>query len=277
MFLDRELRQTITRLGLIFADWTGHEMHHKAVSLAAKHDRAGKLLHKPLDRRHRLAISQVGKARADVDLTKLWRDAVRRGDIPGAYWAALTHPASTQALVRLVFGEVHMLSHLVGAANRADIRRLTELEQKNAALEVKLRHQQEALREAALTRDASIRDLREALRPKLGEEVPLQTGDEGEALRALVTDLEKPLNAESRRRAALETRFSDLRGELTRERTARGALEVEIEALRSELSAVEAGLVPEAEWAAWRMGNLSLLYVGGRSHQIAHLRSVSEH
>src|SRR6201999_4262666 len=32
-----ELRQTLTRLGLAQSDWTEHDMHHKAVSLAAKH------------------------------------------------------------------------------------------------------------------------------------------------------------------------------------------------------------------------------------------------
>jgi len=62
---------------------------------------------------------------------------------------------------------VHMLSHLVGAANRADIRRLCDLEQRNAALEAKLSLQQEALHRAVVTRDASIDDLRDALRQKL--------------------------------------------------------------------------------------------------------------
>src|SRR5262249_56449253 len=37
-------------------------------------------------------------------------------------------------IVNRVFGDVHMLSHLVGAANRADIRRLRELKQDNVAL-----------------------------------------------------------------------------------------------------------------------------------------------
>ena len=202
-----ELRQTLTRLGLAQSDWTDHDLHHKAVSLAAKHDQAAKLLHKALDRRHKLPISQFGKARTEAELTALWRDATRRGDIPGAYWAVLTHPATTQALVRLVFGEVHMLSHLVGAANRADIRRLCDLEEHNAELEEKLRRQQEALHQAVVTRDASIRDLRQSLRQRLTEEAPIASGDESAALRALVADLEKRLAAESRRRSAVETRL----------------------------------------------------------------------
>ena len=47
---------------------------------------------------------------------------------PGPYWALLTHPTANKDLIGEAFSDVHMLSHLVGAANRADIRRLQELE-----------------------------------------------------------------------------------------------------------------------------------------------------
>src|SRR5262249_21663321 len=135
----------------------------QGVLLAGRRDAAGKLLQKALDRRHKLAISQFAKARTADDVRRLWSDAVQRGDIPGAYWAAMTHPASTDTLVRQGFGEVHMLSHLVGAANRADIRRLAQLESDKAALEAKVARQQEQLRDGIVARDATIRDLRQAL------------------------------------------------------------------------------------------------------------------
>jgi hypothetical protein len=272
-----ELRQTLTRLGLAQSVWTDHELHHQAVSLAAKHDQAAKLLHKALDRRHKLAVSQFARARTEAELSALWRDAVKRGDIPGAYWAVLTHPATTQSLVRLVFGEVHMLSHLVGAANRADIRRLCDLEQRNAELEAKLRRQQEALHQAVASRDASIRDLRQSLRQRSTEDTPAAVaGDETAALRALVADLDKRLTAETRRRAAVEARLTEARDGLIQERAARGTLEAEAASLRAELATIEADLQPETKAAPWRIDGLSLLYVGGRPNQIAHLRALSE-
>jgi hypothetical protein len=49
--------------------------------------------------------------------------------------------APTDAMVKDVFGKVHMLSHLVGAANRADIRRLRQLEEDNVTLTAKLERQ----------------------------------------------------------------------------------------------------------------------------------------
>jgi hypothetical protein len=187
----------------------------------------------------------------------------------------LTHPATTHAVVRLVFGEVHMLSHLVGAANRADIRRLCDLEQRNAELKEKLRRQQAALHQAVVTRDASIYELRQSLRQRLHEDAP--AGDDGSAaMRALVADLEKRLAAESRRREAAETRLSETRDSLTQDRDAHAALAAEASALRNELAAIEADLQPEHEDAPWRVDGLSLLYVGGRPNQVAHLRALSE-
>ena len=52
-----------------------------------------------------------------------------------------------------------MLSHLVGAANRADIRRLRELEAEKGALTEKLQRQQQQLREGFTSRDETIRQL----------------------------------------------------------------------------------------------------------------------
>jgi chromosome segregation ATPase len=204
-----------------------------------------------------------------------WRDPVKRGDIPGAYWAVLTHPATTQALVKRVFGEVHMLSHLVGAANQADIRRLCDLDQRNAELEAKPRRQRDALRQAIVTRDASIDDLRRSLRERQSGDVPVANADDA-ALRALVADLEKRHAAESHRRVAVEARLADTREDLARERAARVRVEAGATSLRAELAAIATELRPENEAASWRVDRLSQLYVGGRPTQIAGLRALSE-
>jgi hypothetical protein len=71
----------------------------------------------------------------------------------------LTHPDVMHSGIRRAFGDVHMLSHLVGAANRADIRRLAALEAENSDLVAKVERQQLRLHEAITTRDATIRKL----------------------------------------------------------------------------------------------------------------------
>src|SRR5262245_32837878 len=159
-----ELRQIFTKMQLpgVLKE-TDHELHVRAMLLAGKRELGSKLLQKALDRRHQAAITQFSRAKDAEEVRTLWSNAVQRAEIPGGYWAVLTHPLSTEDLARQVFGEVHMLSHLVGAANRADIRRLRELESENAALQEKVARQQSQLRDAVVKRDATIAGLNEML------------------------------------------------------------------------------------------------------------------
>ena len=110
------------------------EVHHEAVRMVSQHAGLGRALHKTLEQQHGSAVQRFGRARDTDALIALWEEALRQGEVPGAYWAVLTHRRVTPALRQRVFGDVHMLSHLVGAANRADIRRLVALEQENAEL-----------------------------------------------------------------------------------------------------------------------------------------------
>jgi len=78
----------------------------------------------------------------------------------------MTHPDATPEVRQAAFGQVHMLSHLVGAANRADIRRLVTLEKENAELREKVERQQARLHETVVLRDAAQREAG-ALRARL--------------------------------------------------------------------------------------------------------------
>jgi hypothetical protein len=273
----RELRQVLRKLGLASPECTDHDLHHTAVTLAARRDETARQLHKTLDRRHKLALNQFEKAATESKLRDMWRDAVRHGDIAGAYWATLTHPLTNQTIISEAFGEVHMLSHLVGAANRADIRRLAQLETERSELQTKLERQQQALHAAVVARDRQIQALREALTARIiaGPTSPEDAG----ALRGLVSDLERRLAAETRRRSALEERLGVVRTDRDKQRTARIAAEQVCDALRVELDTVEASLLPPEDASAKPivcLDGIVLLYVGGRPNQIAHMRAMVE-
>ena len=271
-----ELRQVLRKFGLASAECTDHDLHGRAVTLASRHDEAARQLHKALDRRHKLAVSQFDKAATQDDLRAMWRDAVRRGDIPGAYWATLTHPLANQTIIREAFGEVHMLSHLVGSANRADIRRLCQLEAANAELETRLERQQQALHTALVTRDAQIQALRDALMTRIITD-PVMPENDG-ALHGIIIDLERRLAAESRRRSTLEERLTAIRNDLDSERVARLTTERTHKAMRAELEAIESSLLQPLTPTspAARLDGVVLLYVGGRPNQVAHMRAVVE-
>jgi hypothetical protein len=285
-----ELRQIFIKMQLpgVHRE-TDHELHVRAMLVAGKRELASKLLQKALDRRHRSAITQFSRAQDAEEVRTLWLNAVQRAEIPGGYWAVLTHPLSTENLVRQVFGEVHMLSHLVGAANRADIRRLRELEGENAVLQEKVARQQSQLRDAVVKRDATIAGLNEMLGKAIAaaQNVPGPTtacADEIEqqTTAQLIAELRRRLASEVANREKIERRLGTLTAERDSERQqCRVAEQRELE-LKQELEMAEFSLstqLPAGEGgsgAAVTLNGVVLLYVGGRAHQIAQLRALAE-
>ncbi len=280
-----ELRAVLRKFDAVRDGASEHDLHHVAVSAVSGRGPLTKQIQKALDRRHQGIINRFARAGTAEELRRCWDEALQAGEIPGAYWAALTHPAADDILVRHVFGAVHMLSHLVGAGNRADIRRLHQLETEKAALEEKLARQQVQLRDAVLARDARIRELGTALSHEIERQMgaPSQTAHAPRAatLDALIADLRKQLDAELRRRDRAERRAETLALARARSDDARVATEQELRALRGELEAAEARLSAlaaadsEAE-SDLDLTGVTLLYVGGRPHQVARLRLLVE-
>ena len=287
-----------TELRKVVAKFKGHELkgssdlaiHEEAVKAAAHHDVASRLLHKALDRRHEATIKRFHKVQDMEAVRLLWEEALRSGDIPGAYWALLTHWASSPELIKSAFADVHMLSHLVGAANRADIRRLAALEAERAELALKVEKQQTQLRESIVARDATIRRLNGVLAEKIAQERsaapnprPQEQADEIMALRELVAALQQRLATEMTRRERTEQRHAMLRATLSEAQTALRDANVQAQQLSDELAAAEAQLSPpqgidvdSQRTLPAHLKGARLLYVGGRPGHIHRIRIFVE-
>jgi hypothetical protein len=260
------------------------ELSVRVQQILAPASRSRRKLHKALDRRHRAAINQFARGKSTDEIRALWQEAVR-GEIPGAYRTALTHPAANDALVREVFSEVHMLSHLVGSANRADIRRLRQLEAEKTELDAKVARQQQQLHDAIVSRDATIRELRRTLEERLprdgesGAERPAASN--GQVWQTLAGDLKRRRATAETRRERTEGQLAETRSALAGARSARVEAEQREQERRRELEAVEASLAAANEPGIATPENsrgldLTLLYVGGRQAQIGHLRALAE-
>jgi hypothetical protein len=280
-----ELRAILLRLDVHGAQAADdHGIHQLGVKLVSGPRADSKHLQKALDRRHKMALNQGAKAKDAAAVAAFWDDAVKRGDIPGAYWAVLTHPATTHELVKRVFGEVHMLSHLVGAANRADIRRLRQLEEDNAALAVRIERQQRQLRDGFTARDETIRRLTDALARSAGEPGAAAASANTKALADALAERDKRLSEEIARRIGLTRRVDKLSAELAEARRARQSAQGDRDALAAELAAAEQQierLVPaetqeQQKGPALDLHELCILYVGGRNHQIPQLKALLE-
>lgn len=273
-----EARSLLAKLGRVDArTMTEHRLHGEIVQMAGRKDGGAKLLQKTLDRRHEREIKRFMEARTAAEVRTLWREYLERGEIPGAYWAAITHPATDWPLVQDVFGEVHMLSHLVGQSNRADIRRLRQLEMDLAERETDAARQERRILELMEQRDAL--DLRNrAAEAACAAPTPTRCDDDKVSLRGTVKSLEGRLVREQAHAEALEEKVAiltqashrlsqDLDAEIGRCR----ALEAELAAL--EVVIGNAAAEPEAPAASPAcLDGRTFLYVGGRPRQVANLR-----
>ncbi|MFE0753041.1 DUF2325 domain-containing protein [Inquilinus sp. NPDC058860] len=253
-----------------------HVLHGRAVRAAGQKEVAGKLLNKLLDRRHETAIRRFAKARNAAEVRALWQEALERGDIPGAYWAVLSHPATDGPLVQEVYGEVHMLSHLVGMSNRADIARLRHLEQELGARDDRIARQEERLQQLGTERETLARrvaELEQAARRQAAMPAPAAPAED-EALRRRLAD-------EQARSALLAERLAAQDEAVARMTERAEQAEGQAAALRDELAALEAALdEPAAEPAAApgpapELQGRTLLYVGGRPKQVEQLRALT--
>lgn len=257
-----ELRQVMGKvLQQDVSRHTDHDLHSQAVGLCSQHNICSKQLQKALDRRHHAVITRFAKLSGEAAVMAAWAEARREGEIPGAYWAVLSHPDTGHAGLRRAFGDVHMLSHLVGAANRADIRRLAALEEENAALAAKVERQQQRLQEAIATRDATIRRLGTLAATQVTGAADTAPEDGTTALRELVAELQNRLSAEIGRRERVERRAAEATDAARGwERQARAA-EAARDAMQQELALLDAD---ETEARPTPLPAETVLYVGGR-------------
>ena len=299
-----ELGRIAAKAGLQFESGeTEHGVHGHFVQLAAKKGSVAKLTHKILDRKYRTAVERFRRAKSEAEVGELWSRALADGDVPGPYWALMTHPRSTPALMVQAFGEVHMLSHLVGATNRADIRRLRALEGERQELieqlaDVRLRlsdsrseHRRVAEDHQAEKRELSSRLLAAQAAEKRLEKLEgrLREFEDGEVVRtlrtrnaALESELEEArrrLRSESQRRSAVEHELSVLRVAHDEMGSTVRALNTECDALESMLESGIDNMNGSGAIESDRTVDLCgrrVAYVGGRSGIVGHFRALVE-
>src|SRR5262249_46352191 len=181
---------------------------------------------------------------------------------------------------------VHMLSHLVGAANRADIRRLQQLEAENAHLLGKIERQQKQLQDGFAARDQKIRELEGLLTRRLEESGSMEPrqadGDECRALRNTITDMNKKLIQHAAKAERLDARLHAAQETAQQKDDALKRAIIERDALRNEQELLERRLDelvgPRADKSepGLDLGGLTILYVGGRTHQMPLFSTLAE-
>lgn len=259
-------------------------VHCEAISECRQRSRLAEALQRELERRYAAPVRQAQGCKTTEALAQWWVDGCRSADVPGAYWAALTHSRCTPELQKKIVGEMHMLQHQAGVAQRVDVRRFGELAghyervsvefdafRKRAKEEVAERsavierqsNEAMRLRAALIARDTAIESLREEM-ATLASRIPelparLELADALAAVRA--------------RNRELEAELASLR---RWERAARQGSEAPPRSREPAATAPEPAPSPERALSLPDLRNQNVLCVGGRTGNVPVYRALIE-
>ena len=275
-----ELRQFFVRLGDADARTASDNiLHGRGVRSAGKHDLVGKLLNKMLDNRHEASIRRFAKASSAAETRELWLEAFEQGNIPGGYWAVLTHPATDRPLVEEAFGQVHMLSHMVGSSNRIDIARLRTLERDLGERDEKISRQQTRLSESARERAGLLRKVEGLEMEVRRREATERTAAELISGAVTAATLLQRLDTQMAHSSTLAARVAELESQVEKARKFAAALNKQNDQLQREVIALESELrIDDADEPAAKVEHdllgVTVLYVGGRPGLIDQLKAA---
>jgi len=257
-----------------------YEIHLGAVAECGKRTRLTELFHKDLEARFAPHIRAFRVAKDAKAVAQLWAQAVRLGDVSGAFWAALTHPRCDDVLQEVLLRDMHMLQHQAGAAVRVDIAQVQALAKENAVLAQELGKVQERCTRVITEKSNEIEHLHTEL-------VQARAHAIGQASRItflqqdverlknalpehdLVAKLQKKIELLTQHQSQLQTQNAELRHALAQsERLIR---QQAIEALQPAPAMPEPAPEPVLQLHAKKV-----VCVGGRHTSVANYRAVIE-
>jgi hypothetical protein len=263
-----DLRKLTRKGGMrISDDATDYCVHSYFVREAGTESKLARMLHKMLDDKHAVDIKRFSAVASDAAaIEALWEKAMDNGRVAGAYWAVLSLRCAPSELVTSVYGQVHMLSHVLGGYNRNAIQRLATAEKQVADL---TRH-----RDAALSAKLELERAKEKRICELETEL-CRLRASSPAIASVVVD--------SRETVRLKTRLARAEQRVSAERERRRAAEARLEQLQlldTDVPAERPNHNAETPAPAQRpvvdVAGQCVLYVGGRQALVPHIRSAIE-
>lgn len=280
-----DLRKLARRAGLEGWDSeSDYTLHSTAVGLARDRNELSEPMQKWLERKFEAAVKRFARAKSGDELLSLWRDALARGEAAGAFWAAMSHGQANEQVAHLIYEDIHMLSHQVGAASHADLGELARLRRVEAELTLKLDRQQERHAAQLAEKEEDIRGLSRRIGGALENQLRLAQNQAGDsAARLRIAELEQRLDAEAQRAVQAEKRCGELAAQATELRQKVDELQGEWEAAEEALTKA---LTPPAcrDCAEGREGRCAsgdfsgrcILCVGGRTGLADQYRTLVE-
>lgn len=270
-----------------------YALHAEVVGWSKTRNPVAEKLHKLLDRKFANELSQFTACRDEQALLAAWKDMLGMGQVAAGMWVVMTHKHSSDKIRHIVYGDVHMLSHQLGAGQTADLRQLQVLRQEVAGLRAeKLHWQAEQAKQVRMQQEqreqlAALRVQNASLQSLQADQVERLAAYEnglvmigmGQRLLALQAANEQ-LRDSAQRARMLEERLQASRHDVADLRKQRDKLAAERSFMERCLSALDTAPAncessqpcDQCQQQSCR----SVLYVGGRASLLAQYRLLAE-
>ena len=265
------------------AQASDYEIHATAVSECNHRSKLAELIQVELDTRYGAQVRCFKSAKTTDAVAALWVQALRSGEVPGAYWAALTHPSCDAALQDLLGKDIHMFQHQAGAGARLEIARFQALAEEHAVLGRELGRVQERMTRVMAEKAEEMAKMQAALIQARAQVVAKDAQltflrQDLEALQATIAGFEERQRIQRRlqdaqaRNQQLESHNAELRRRLA---TAERAAMQRVQAGAS-IAMAPADSVAAEPVQAMDLQHKVVLCVGGRSGSVASYRDAVE-
>ncbi len=256
-----DLRRVVRKAGMTIApEADDYSIHVHCVTACGQQGPLSRHLHKLLDKLFAGEIARVRGMESPAGLIAHWKACRAKGRIAPAFWALMTHPAADGPTIGEIYGDVHMMSHLNGYARIADLSRLDSLTQKLRDTEARLARTRTDMQESLARRDTTIDALSRKLQAQASiaaqPALQMQPSRRDDKADRLIVVLRRKLASERARARAAEARLDAM------PEPAPVRMEPTDEPIRTD---------------SVDLAGVTVLYVGGRPNQRAHLRAAVEH
>lgn len=128
------LRRLLRKCSEVSLPDNDYELHCLVVGASKSRTGLAELIQKDLDKRFQLSLNAVARLKSPAELAAHWQQVRYGPDVAGHFWALLTHPRISDELTQNILGDIHMLQHQIGTAQRVDHAQMETLLHENAVL-----------------------------------------------------------------------------------------------------------------------------------------------
>jgi hypothetical protein len=264
-----------------------YEFHVAAVAECARRMPIAEALQRELDRRYAPTLRRFAQAKTGEALAAFWLEALKGSGVAGALWATLSHGRCDDHLREQVCRDINMFQNPVGAANRADLQRLDQLQDEHAVLGRELAALRERHARVLSQHAAQVGRINADLMQARGRLIVRDTAlaaleDDLGALRAAVPDLQERLDL-IRRVDLQRHRIHELERHRASLQQRAGHEAMRAEALARDLLTLRERAAADGDTGMEDQSNLdelrdkAVLCVGGRTGSVPTYRQLIEY